>query len=376
MGRLPCLLLLALLALPARAFAQAGGAAAATPAAGSGGTVNVYNWTDYIDPAAIKAFEAQTGIHVQYDVYDSLETLEGKLLAGHSGYDVVVPTSEPTFSRLVRDGALLPLDRARIPDLAGEDPALLARVATSDPGNAHGAIYLWGTIGLGINAEKIRALAPDAPMDGWDLLLKPENAKRIAPCGITMLDSAIDVIPSVLKYLGHDPNSTSAANLADVERTLTVIRPFVRTFASGGALEALASGETCLVFDYSGDVIQAASRADAAGRGVHVTYVAPKEGAQLWFDMLAVPKDAPHVDAAYKFIAFVLQPRVIAGITNVVRYPNAVPASLPMVDAAIRSNANIYPGAAALARTFTIGPVPAAAERARNRMWARFKAGE
>ncbi len=368
MARLPCLLLPVLLAAAGVSHAQG-------TAPAPGGTVNVYNWSDYIDPAAIKAFEAQTGIHVQYDVYDSLETLEGKLLAGQSGYDVVVPTSEPTFSRLVRAGALLALDKARIPDLGGEDPALMARVASSDPGNAHGAIYLWGTIGLGVNAQKVRALAPDAPMDGLDLLLRPENARRIAPCGITMLDSAIDVIPSVLHYLGHDPNSTDAADLADVGRTLMAIRPFVRSFASGGALEAMAAGDTCLVFDYSGDVIQAASRAEAAGHGVHVSYVEPKEGAQLWFDMLAIPKDAPHPDAAYRFISFVLQPRVIAGVTNVVRYPNAVPASLPDVDAALRANPNIYPPAPALARTFTIGAVPQAAERARNRMWASFKAG-
>ncbi len=338
------LLLLALLALAPSAGAPfAPAARAQAPAAAPGAVVNVYNWTDYIDPAAIKQFEAQTGIRVQYDVYDSLETLEGKLLAGHSGYDVVVPTSEPTFSRLVRDGALLALDKGKVPDAGGEDPALLARVASSDPSNAHGLIYLWGTVGLGANLPRIRALAPDAPTDGWDLLLKPENARRIAPCGITMLDSAIDVIPSVLKYLGHDPNSTKAEDLADVERALMAIRPFVRTFASSGALEQLASGETCLAFDYSGDVIQAAYRAKAAGQGTEVTYVSPKEGAQLWFDMLAIPKDAPHPENAYRFIAFVLQPRVMAGISNAVHYANAVPASLPTVDASIRDNPNIYP---------------------------------
>ena len=220
-----------------------------TPASAQAGekVLNVYNWTDYIDPKALERFTNETGIAVRYDVYDSLETLEAKLLAGHSGYDVVVPTSEPTFSRLVKLGALRALDRASIPDLQNLDPAMMRLVATSDPGNAHGAIYLWGSTGLGMIPARISALAPDAPLDSWDVLFKPENARRIAPCGITMMDSAIDVIPTVLKYLGKDPNSTDPDDLAEVERTLMAIRPAIRTFASGGALEALAAGETCLV---------------------------------------------------------------------------------------------------------------------------------
>jgi putrescine transport system substrate-binding protein len=321
--------------------------------------LNVYNWTDYIDPYAISRFERETGVHVHYDVYDSLETLEGKLLAGHSGYDVVVPTSEPTFSRLIRDGALLPLDRAKIPNMANLDPALMQRVASSDPANRFGAIYLWGTIGLGIIPARLPA---DLPRNSWDLLFKPEYAKRAAGCGITMLDSAIDVIPTTLKYLGHDPNSTDAADLADVQKTLLAIRPYIRNFASGGALEALAAGETCLAMDYSGDVIQAATRAAEAGHAP-VIYVAPKEGAQLWFDMLAIPADAPHPAEAAAFINFVLQPQVMAGISRQVHYPDAMRA-----EAASRPEFD--------PNWFTIGPVPQAAERARNRAWARFKAGK
>ena len=359
--RLPLLAALVVLsALPARAADAA--------------TLNVYNWTDYIDPAALQQFKTQTGTDLHYDVYDSLETLEGKMLAGHSGYDIIVPTSEPTFSRLIAAGALLPLDKSKLPNLAGEDPALLARVATSDPGNKYGAIYLWGTIGLGEIPSKIRALFPDAPLDSWDLLLKPENAKKLAGCGITMMDSATDVIPSVLKYLHHDPSSTDLADLADVEKTLMAVRPYIRTFASGGAVEALAAGQTCLVMDYSGDVIQAAARA-AEAKQVAVTYVAPKEFTQLWFDMLAIPKDAPHPELALRFIDFMLQPGVIAGVTNTVQYPNAVPASKPMVNASVRDNPNVYPDAAALGRSFTVTAVKEAAVRARTRMWTRFKAG-
>jgi putrescine transport system substrate-binding protein len=362
MPMMRCLLACLLLALPVAAHAQSK-------------ELNVYNWTDYIDPLAISRFQEQTGITVHYDVYDSLETLEAKMLAGHAGYDVIVPTNEPTFSRLIRAGALAVIDRAKVPNFGNLDPKLMARVASSDPGNAHGAIYLWGSTGLGMIPDRIRKLAPDAPLDSWDVLFKPEYARRIAGCGITMMDSATDVIPSVLHYLGHSQDSTSAADLADVEKALMRIRPYIRNFASGGALEQLATGQTCLVLDYSGDVIQAEARANEAGKGVKVEYVVPKEGAQVAFDMLAIPADAPHPDAALAFINFLLQPPVMAGITNVTRYPNAVPASLPLIKPAIADNPSIFPTPAQMASFFTVGPVPQSAERPRSRMWARFKAG-
>ena len=335
--------------------------------------LNVYNWTDYIDPKVLERFTAETGIKVQYDVYDSLETLEGKLLAGSSGYDIVVPTAEPTFSRLIAAKALLPLDKARIPHLSNLDPKLMARVASSDPGNKYGAIYLWGTVGLGAIPEQIKALAPDAPMGSWDLLLKPENAKRIAPCGISLMDSAIDTIPTVLKYLGRNPESADPKDLADVEKTLMAIRPYIRTFASGGAVEALAGGQTCLAMTYSGDVIQAATRAKEAGQK-DVGYIAPRELAELTFDVLAVPKDAPHPAEAMRFIDFLLQPDVMAAITNQVRYPNAVPASLAKVNADVRDDPNVFPDTSS-PRFFTVRAPSQAADRLRTRMWARFKAG-
>jgi putrescine transport system substrate-binding protein len=338
-------------------------------------SVNFYNWTDYIDPAVLQRFERETGIEVRYDVYDSLETLEAKLLAGHSGFDVVVPTSEPTFSRLVRAGALEPLDKAKIPNLANLDPVQMKQVASSDPGNRFGAIYLWGTTGLGYNTARVQALAPDAPADSWDLLLKPENAKRLAPCGITVLDSAIDVVPEVLHWLGRDANSTDPKDLAAVENALHAIRPYIRGFVGGGAVEQLASGETCLALDYSGDVIQAATRAVGAGKGVTVRYVAPREGAPLAFDMLAVPADAPHKQEAMALINFLLQPDVMAAITNKVRYPNAVPASKEKIDPAILNDPSIYPPPEAQAHFFTVGPVPPEVARARSRMWLRLKAG-
>ncbi len=347
----------------------------ALPARADERVLNVYNWTEYIDPAVLERFQEETGITVHYDVFDSLETLEAKLLAGHSGYDIVVPSNEPTFSRLIKVGALAEIDRARVPNWKNLDASLMWQVESSDPGNRHGAIYLWGTTGIGVNPNRVKQLAPDAPMDSWDLLFKPENARRIAPCGITMMDSAIDVIPGVLKYLGRSPDSADPADLAAVEHTLMGIRRYIRSFASGGALEALATGQSCLALDYSGDVIQAGARADEAKRGVTVRYVAPKEGAQLGFDMLAIPADAEHKDAALAFIDFVLQPDVMAAITNKVRYANAVPASRPMIRPELLADTNIFPTAEQLATFFTIGPVPQAAERLRTRMWARFKAG-
>ncbi len=349
--------------------------ALAFPARAQEAVLNVFNWTDYIDPAVLERFEKETGNTVHYDVFDSLETLEAKMLAGHSGYDIIVPSSEPTFSRLIKVGALAEINRTRVPNWSNLDPELMRRVESSDPGNRYGAIYLWGTTGIGLNPDRIKKLAPDAQMDGWDLLFKPENAKRIAPCGIIMMDSAIDVIPSVLKYLGKSPDSTDASDLAAVERTLMGIRRYIRSFASGGALEALATGQTCLALDYSGDVVQAAVRASEAKRGVTVHYIAPKEGAQLGFDMLAIPADAPHRDAAHRFINFVLQPDVMAAITNKVRYANAVPASRPMIRPELLADTNIFPTPAQVATFFTVGPVPQTAERQRTRMWARFKAG-
>lgn len=338
--------------------------------------LNIYNWADYIDPHAIERFQRETGIRVRYDVYDTLETLEGKLSAGRSGYDIVVPTSEPSFNRLVRAGALMPLEPMRIPNARNLDPALMQRVAGVDPGNRHGVIYLWGTIGLAMNAERIREIAPDAPLDSLDLLLNPEHARRIARCGIAVMDSAVDVLPSVLRHLGREPEATAPADLDAAQRALLAIRPFLRSIPSPPAIiDALANGEICLAFTYSGDAIQAATRAREARRPHQVTYVMPREGAQLWFDMVAIPRDAPNADAAHAFINFILQPDVMAGITRQVRYPNAVPASRALLPPELQEDSSIFPSAEALGRSFVAGTPAQAGERARARLWARFKAG-
>ena len=338
--------------------------------------LNVFNWTDYIDPYVVQRFQQQTGIRIRYDVYDSLETLEGKLSAGRSGYDIIVPTSEPSFARLVRAGALRALDRALIPNWRNLDPALMARVAGVDPGNRHGAIYLWGTVGLGLRLDRIRQIAPDLALDGLDVLLKPENAARLARCGVAVMDSATDVLPSVLRWLGRDPNSADAADLRAAEAALLAIRPQLRAIPGSGALlDMLATGEVCVALTYSGDVIQAAARAREAGRGVEVGYVAPRTGAHLWFDMLAIPADAPNPAAAHAFIDFLLQPEVMAAVTSHVRYPNAIPAARPLVAEAVRADPNVYPEESALAAAFVPTTLAPAAERARSRLWSRFRAG-
>src|ERR1700733_2778972 len=347
----------------------------ALPARAQERVVNIYNWTDYIDPSVLADFTKETGIQTRYDVFDSLETLEAKLFAGHSGYDIVLPSNEPSFSRLIRAGALATIDRAKVPNWNNLDPVLMQRVESSDKDNRHGAIYLWGSIGLGINPDRIRRLAPDAPLESWGLLLDPRWAKQIAPCGIIMMDSAIDVIPSVLRYLGRSPDGSAPGDLEAVSQTLMAIRPYIREFASGGALEALATGQACLALDYSGDVDQAGARAVEAGKGVGVTFVVPKEGAEIGFDMLAIPSDAPHKETALQFINFLLQPDVMAAITNKVSYPNAVPASRGMIHPDLLNDAAVYPTLEAMAHMFQIGPVPLAAERARTRMWAQVKAG-
>ena len=338
--------------------------------------LNVYNWTDYIDFGVVQRFQQQTGIRVRYDVYDSLETLEGKLSAGRSGYDLIVPTSEPTFARLVKAGALRPLDRDRIPNWKNLDPKLMARVATVDPGNRYGAIYLWGTVGLGVRLDKVKAIWPEAPLDSLDLLLKPENAARLAKCGLAVMDSATDVLPSVLAWLGKDPNSADPADLKAAEQALLAVRPHLRAIPGSGALlDMLATGEICVALTYSGDVIQAAARAREAGKGVDLGYAAPKSGAHLWFDLLAIPADAPNPDAAQQFIDFVLRPENMAAITGQVRYPNAVPESRPLVAPAVRDDPSVYPSEEALARAFVPGTQTQAAERLRTRLWSRFRAG-
>ena len=336
-------------------------------------TLRIFGWGDYLDQQALDKFTTATGIKVQYDIYSSLTELEATVALAHSGYDIIMPTNEPTLSRLVRGDRLAPIDRGEVPNWKNLDPALMRMVATADPGNKHGAIYLWGTLGLGMLPDKVRALVPDVPLDSLDLLFKPENAQRLQSCGITILDSPPEVIPTVLHYLGLSPSSTSATDLAAVERTLMAIRPYIRTFSATSALETLANGSTCLALAFSGNVLQAVDRAKAANRGVNVAYYAPSGGAQVSFDVLAIPNDAPNKGAANAFINFILRPEIIADVSNVTRYANAVPASHPMIDPALLNDPNAFPTDKEMATAYTPGPVTLAPKMARNQLWKRFK---
>lgn len=358
----------------ARASVIAAGLAAfASPFPAAAEEVHVYNWSDYIGPDTVKAFEAETGIKVVYDVYDSNEVLEAKLLAGSSGYDVVVPTS--TFlRRQIPAEVYQPLDREKLPHWDNLDPELMREAEADDPGNAYGAIYLWGTNGIGYNVAKVRErLGEDAPVDSWALVFDPQYAAKLADCGITMLDTASEMVPLALTYLGLPADSTRPEDLEKVAALFAAVRPHVRYFSAAQYNNDLASGEVCVSVGFSGDVFIAA---EEAADGIEIAYSVPKEGAMLWFDMLAIPADAPNPGPAHAFIDFLLRPEVIAGVKNAVFYPNANKAAAPMVDPAILADPSIYPTPEVMARLFP-QPVHAARdERALTQLWTRVRTGK
>lgn len=337
--------------------------------------VNIYIWNDYLGENTLKDFEAATGYANHVDLYDSMELLEQKVLVGKSGYDVIVPTASPTVARLIKAGILAPLDKAKIPNAANVDPVVLKQLEKVDPENKYVLPYLGGTVGLGILPDKIKALMPNAPLDSWDLLFKPEVAQKLKACGITILDSAVDFLPTAYHYLGLDPNSEKKEDLDKVEKLLDGIRPYIKQFVTGQNINLLAGGDACVVVGYSGDMMQAQARAKEAGKGTNVQYVIPKEGAMAWWDTLAIPKDAPNKDGALAFINFVLQPKQMAAVTNFVKYGNGVPASLSDVDPELKSNSAVFASEAEKTRLFTVSPVSAAADRARNRVWVKIKTG-
>jgi putrescine transport system substrate-binding protein len=337
--------------------------------------LNVYNWSDYIAEDTIPNFESATGVKVTYDVFDSDEMVETKLLAGSSGYDVVVP-SLSFLGRQIQAGVFLPLDKSKIPNLKNLDPAMLKRIEQQDPGNRYAVPYLWGTSGIGYNVDKVKAVFGDTAVTGsWDVVFKPENAAKLKDCGITVLDTPSELIPIALNYLGEDPHSFDPAVIDKAAALLKSIRPYIRNFHSSSYINDLANGDVCLVVGWSGDIIQARDRAAEAGNGVNVAYSIPKEGAPQWFDMLAIPKDAKNVDNAYAFINYLLDPEVAAANTNYVTYPNPVPASKPMVDKAIAEDPTIYPPADVDAKLFTFAVLPPEVDRQYTRIWTELKTG-
>ncbi len=351
-------------------------AAPATPAgtAASGQVVNVYNWSDYIDPEVIKAFEQETGIKVRYDVFDSNEVLETKLLTGNSGYDVVVPSAY-FLERQVKAGVFAALDKSKLPGLANIDPDLAARAARHDPGNEHSVVYMWGTTGIGFDRAKVKAIMPDAPVDSWKLIFDPAVLARFKDCGVSMLDDPTDMVGTALLYLGKDPNSESEADLKAAEDVLMKIRPFIRTIHSSQYIDQLANGELCIVVGYSGDVLQASDRAAEAGKPLDIGYSIPKEGALMWFDTLAIPADAAHKDTAHRFIEYLLKPEVAARNSDFVNFANANAAATPLVNEALRNDAGIYPTPDVKSRLQPSLAKSAEFTRALNRSWTRFMTG-
>ena len=352
-----------------------GGGESAGETAHADKVVNLYIWSDYLAPDTIANFEKQTGIKVNVAVFDTNETLETKLLAGSSGYDVVVPTAS-YFERQIKAGVYKTLDKSKLPNLKNMDPQLMLLVAMHDPGNDHGIIYLWGTNGIGFNAKMVKAALPDAPLDTWKLVFDPAYASKLAKCGISILDSPAEMLRAVYSYLGRDPNSQKAEDLADAEKILMAIRPYIRNINSSEYIEALANGDLCLSVGYNGDVLQARDRAREAGKGIEFQYIVPKEGSILWFDMLAIPKDAPHPEAAYAFMNYVLEPKVMAQISNHKRFANADAASLPLVDASVRDDPAIYPTPDIRKRLSVQLADSAEQTRAITRVWQRFKTGQ
>jgi putrescine transport system substrate-binding protein len=335
--------------------------------------LNVYNWSDYIAEDTIANFEAETGIKVNYDVYDNNEIVDAKLLAGNSGYDIVVPTGN-FLERQVMAGLLKPLDKSKLSNLGNLDPAVMAVAAEHDPDNAHSIPYMTFTIGLGYNVAKVtEALGADTPIDSWDILFKPENAEKLAGCGIALLDSPSEVMGTVLHYIGKDANSESEEDLAAAEAVLTAIKPSIRYFHSSQYIDDLANGEICLALGYSGDIFIAS---DNAAEGVEVGYVIPKEGAATLMDLLAIPADAPHPENAHKFIDFIMKPEVVAAITDYVFYANPNLAATEFVSEEVKGNPGIYPPAETVANAFALTAHSPEFEEVLTRTWTRIKTGQ
>jgi len=353
-----------------RKSAQAGGSPGE-----SDKVLNLYIWSDYLAPNTLSDFEKQTGIKVHVAYYDANETLETKLLAGTSGYDVVVPTAS-YFARQIKAGVYLTLDKSKLPNLKNMDPELMSRIAAFDPDNAHGVIYTWGTNGIGYNEKLVKALLPNAPLDSWSLVFDPANASKVAKCGISVLDSPAEMLRVVYSYMGKDPNSQNADDLSQAEAIMAKFRPFIRNINSSEYIEALANGDLCIAVAYSGDVLQSRDRAHEANKGIDIKYAVPKEGTILWMDMLAIPKDAPHPDSAYVFMNYIMTPHVIADISNFKRYANANKESLPLIQASVANDPGIYPTPEIRKRLTLQLPDSSDQTRAITRVWQKFKTGQ
>jgi putrescine transport system substrate-binding protein len=359
-------------AAPAGAASAPG---AAAPVSSEEKVVNVFNWSDYIDPATLEQFTAETGIKVNYDVFDSNEVLETKLLAGNTGYDVVVPSAS-FLERQIKAGVFRKLDRTKLTNWDNLDTEVLQRVALHDPGNEHSVNHMWGTTGIGYNEGKVKAIDANAPVDSWSLVLDPKWAAKFKDCGISVLDAPSEIVGIALAYLGKDPNSQDEADLKLAEDLLLKVRPYIRMIHSSNYIDALANGEICIAVGWSGDVLQSRDRAEEAGQGNVIKYSVPKEGTIIWFDMYAVPNDAPHPDNAHTFINFMMRPEVAAANSNFINYANGNAASLEFIDESVRNDPGVFPSDEVKAKLFPDLAESAEFTRLLNRSWTRFTTGK
>ena len=337
--------------------------------------LNVYNWSDYIAEGTLKKFEEETGIKVNYDVFDSNEVLEAKLLAGSTGYDVVVPSSS-FLARQIQAGVFQKLDKSKLPNWKNLDPEIAARVALHDPNNEHAITYMWGTVGIGYNTKMIAERMADAPTDSWDLVLKPDVVSKFADCGVSFLDAPDDVLQSVKDALDLDPNSEEKADLEKAQAAMEAIRPSIRYFHSSQYISDLANGDTCVAVGWSGDVFQARDRAAEAKKGVEIGYTIPKEGTLIWFDMMAIPSDAKHVNNAHKFLDFIMRPDIIAEISDYVYYANGNSASFDLIDKDVTGDPAIYPPEEVKSQLTASAVRSARYERSQTRAWTKIKTGQ
>lgn len=337
--------------------------------------INVYNWNDYIDPKVLDDFTRETGIKVVYDTYDNNEIVETKMLAGKSGYDIVVP-SGPFLQRLIVAGVFDKLDKSRLPNTKHLWPDVARKLSVYDPGNQHAINYLWGTTGIAINVDKVKQRLGDVPLNSWDLVLKPSVAEKLKDCGIYVLDAPEDVFPGVLRYLGVEPSSKNPNDIVKAADHLMKIRGLVRKFHSSEYINALAAGDICVAVAYSGDALQARKRAEEANNGVKIEYLIPKEGALMWFDSFVIPKDAPNKDAAYKFLDFMLRPDIAARNSNLVSYASGNLAAKAEIKPEIINNPNVYPDDKTFARLFTNTAYDDRVQKVVTRQWTRVKTGK
>jgi putrescine transport system substrate-binding protein len=336
--------------------------------------LNVYNWSDYIQPSVITDFEQEYGIRVNYDVFDSNEILETKLLTGHTNYDVVAP-SGPFLERQIQADIYQKLDKSQLPNLKNVDPDVARAEALYDPGNLYSVDYMWITSGVGYNKAEIRARMADAPVDSWRMVFDPALVSHFQDCGVSILDAPSEVVATVLLYIGRNPTSNSFEDLKAAEAVLKAMRPYVRYVDSSRYIDNLANGDICLAMGWSGDVKQAHDRAAEAGKGVDLAYAIPTEGAIANYDVMAIPADAPHVHNAHLFINFLLRPDIAARNSNLIKYANAVIPSIQPLDQAVVSDPGVYPPPEVRARLTPERPRPPEYQRLLTRMWTRFKTG-